>query len=81
MVARENKEEISKEKAEYFIPSSIFLQEDLSPYEAIVSYLKEEKKLTYREIGRSIGRDERNVWTIYNRAKKKKAKRLKGGAQ
>jgi len=53
------------------IPVSIFKEPRLSPFEAIVKYLKEGKKLTYHQIGILLNRDERNIWTVYNRARKK----------
>ena len=64
-----NKEKILEN--EQLIPVSIFKKPRLSPFEAIVKYLKEEEKLTYRQIGKLLNRDERNIWTVYNRAKKK----------
>ena len=56
---------------EQLIPVSIFRKEKLSPFEAIVKYLKEEKKLNYHQIGALLNRDERNIWTVYSRARKK----------
>jgi DNA-directed RNA polymerase specialized sigma24 family protein len=56
---------------EYMIPVSIFSKEKLSPFETIVMYLKEKQGLNYHEIGALLNRDERNIWTVYNRAKKK----------
>ena len=54
-----------------FVPTSIFQQRKLSVLESLVSYLKDELGLKYSEIGRFLNRDERNIWTVYNRAKKK----------
>jgi len=51
------------------IPVSIFKDTRLTPFELIVKYLKEIKNLTYAEIGRQLNRDERNIWTVYQRAK------------
>jgi DNA-directed RNA polymerase specialized sigma24 family protein len=56
---------------ELLIPVSVFKKPKLTPFEAMVTYLKEEKNLNYREIGKLLKRDERNIWTVYNRAKKK----------
>ncbi len=66
-----SQESVSKREPEFKIPVSIFKKEKLSPFEAIVKYLKEEMKLTYHQIGVLLNRDERNIWTIYNRVKKK----------
>jgi DNA-directed RNA polymerase specialized sigma24 family protein len=52
------------------IPLEIFATE-LSPGEAIVKYLKEEKHLRYSEIGLALGRDERGIWSTYQRAERK----------
>jgi hypothetical protein len=62
---------ILKNESEQLIPVSIFNKPKLSPFEAIVKYLKEEKGLNYHQIGEILNRDERNIWTVYNRAKKK----------
>ena len=54
------------------VPTSIWHDDKLSVLEALVSYLKDEKELTYHEIGVLLNRDERNVWTVYNRTRKKR---------
>jgi hypothetical protein len=59
------------EKTNLCIPVSIFKESRLTPFELIVWYLKDTKKLSYAEIGRLLNRDERNIWTVYQRAKKK----------
>jgi hypothetical protein len=56
------------------IPTSIFLDRTISVLEAITKYLKEEKNLTYHQIAVLLNRDDRTIWTCYNRAKKKNAK-------
>jgi hypothetical protein len=52
------------------IPLSIF-STPLSPSESICKYLKECCNLTYHEIAEKINRDDRSVWTSYQRALKK----------
>lgn len=52
------------------IPASIFNSE-LSILEAVVAYLKDHFSLSYHEIGIMLNRDERTVWTVHSRAKKK----------
>jgi hypothetical protein len=54
------------------IPSHILRDRSLSVLEIIVEYLKEKKKLTYHEIAVLLNRDDRTIWTCYNRAKKKR---------
>jgi len=53
-----------------FIPTSIFKNRKLTILEAMVVYLKD-KGMKYVEIAKLLGRDQRNIWTIYNRAIKK----------
>jgi len=52
------------------IPVSVIANRKLSVLEAVVTYLKQ-FKLTYHEIAIMLKRDERNIWTVHNRAKKK----------
>jgi len=58
------------------IPSFVFQQRDLAALEAIVIYLKDSHNLTYAQIATLLNRDQRTIWTTYQRAKKKR-----GGAQ
>ena len=54
------------------IPNTIFSDDKLAILEAIIEYLKEEKELNYKEIGDLLERDQRNVWTVYSRVRKKR---------
>lgn len=72
---RKEQELIRKHSA---VPSYIFLDRELAPLESISEYLKEEEGLSYHEIAVLVGRDDRTIWTCYNRAKKKRAERPKG---
>jgi len=54
------------------IPSSIFQDRKLSVLEAMVEYFKEKKNLKYSEIARLLNRDDRTIWTSYQRAKQKR---------
>ena len=58
------------------IPSFIFKDRRLSVLEAIVEYLKDEKKLTFHQIAVILNRDDRTIWTCYSRAKKKRKNNL-----
>ena len=58
------------------IPSSLFLDRTLSVLENIAEYLKEEKLMTYHQIAEALNRDDRTVWTCYQRAKKKRAGKI-----
>ena len=59
------------EKYEFLIPISIFSNRKLSIQENLVFYLKEEFKLSYHKIATLIHRDDRTIWTVYQKAKKK----------
>ncbi|MBI4154486.1 hypothetical protein HY498_00155 [Candidatus Woesearchaeota archaeon] len=52
------------------------LSKHLTFLESVVKYLKENKELSLRKISRKIGRDERNVWHIFNKANKKYPERF-----
>jgi DNA-directed RNA polymerase specialized sigma24 family protein len=56
------------------IPLRVLRDRTLAVLEAIVEYLKEEKHLKYVEIAKLLNRDQRTIWTVYNRAKKKRKK-------
>jgi DNA-directed RNA polymerase specialized sigma24 family protein len=61
------------EKSSLALPTSIFKNRKLSVLEAITVYLKDKKGLTYAQIARLLNRNDRTVWTSYQRAKKKLA--------
>ncbi len=56
------------------IPSNIFQDRSLSVLEIMVEYLKEQKGLSYHEIAILLNRDDRTIWTVYSRVKKKRSK-------
>lgn len=53
------------------IPLSILKDRDLGVQESIVRYLKENTGLNYHKIAVLLGRNDRTVWTAYDRAIKK----------
>lgn len=59
--------------ATYWIPVSVF-DSGLSALEAIVVWLKN-AGLTYHNIAALLQRDDRTIWTVYQRARKKHGKR------
>jgi len=63
---------MQEKEATVTIPSSIFRDRNLAPLESITEYLKEEQGLSYHEIAVLVGRDDRTIWTCYNRAQKKR---------
>jgi hypothetical protein len=53
------------------IPLSIYYDKKLGILEATVKYLKENQNLSYHEIAIILNRDDRTIWTTYNKACKK----------
>ena len=53
------------------VPCSTFKDRRLSPFEALVKYLKENERLSFKEISLLLNRDTRNIWTVYNRGRRK----------
>lgn len=74
---KESKEKNNQETAgqSIDIPSIIFRDRALKVLEVLVEFLKEQKSMNYHDIGLLLNRDERTIWTAYNRAKKKRAKK------
>ncbi|MBI3027876.1 hypothetical protein HYY70_07240 [Candidatus Woesearchaeota archaeon] len=52
------------------VPASIFNSQK-SVLEALVSYLKDVKKLRNRKIAELLNKNPANIWTVHNRSKKK----------
>ena len=59
-------------KESTLIPISIFADRRFSVLESIIGHLKERFGLRYSEISILLNRDERNIWAIYSKYKKKK---------
>lgn len=57
---------------EVSLSSSIFRDRMLSVLEVLVEYLKDKKELSYHEIAVLLNRDDRTIWTVYSRVKKKR---------
>lgn len=55
----------------YSIPVKILQNRNLSVLENIVSYLKDTFGLAYHKIAVLLNRDDRTIWTVYQRAGKK----------
>ena len=69
---KKRKERLPVKESKFFIPISILKNRKFSVLESIVSYLKDIFNLRYSQIAILLNRDERNIWTVYNRAIKKK---------
>lgn len=57
--------------SKFFIPLSLLKNRNFSVLENIVRYLKDNCHLNYHKIAVLLHRDDRTIWTTYNRAKKK----------
>jgi len=71
-----SKQKFSKKlnvKESLLIPIPILRNLNFTLLENIVSYLKENLELSYHEIAVLLQRDDRTIWTVYKRAKKKRS--------
>lgn len=69
---KKSKEKLLVKESRFFIPVFALANRSLSVLECIVCYLKDSSKLRYSQIAVLLNRDERNIWTSYKRAMKKK---------
>ena len=67
-------EEFDFGHSNFSIPLSVLSDRNVSTLEAITEYLKENYRLKYSQIACLLNRNDRTVWTVYNRAKKKRRK-------
>ena len=58
-------------KSKILIDTKIFRNTKLTTFEALVKHMKDDLKMSFHEIGELLDRDERNIWTVYSRGKKK----------
>ncbi|MBI2649720.1 hypothetical protein HYX04_00225 [Candidatus Woesearchaeota archaeon] len=63
---------VVEEISPYSIPVSILKDRNISVLENIASYLKDTFSLNYHSIAVLLNRDDRTIWTVYQRAKKKR---------
>lgn len=59
------------EDSQFFIPVSIIHKRKYSALESVTRFLKDEFNLPYHEIATILNRDQRTIWAVYNRSKKK----------
>jgi len=64
-------ERLKETQSPYEIPINKLYSKKLSLLERICVFLKEQYNLTYHEIGFLLKRNERTIWTTYQRAKKR----------
>jgi predicted DNA-binding protein (UPF0251 family) len=71
---KKRKEKLVVGKSEISIPLSLLKNRKFTAYELIVLHLKDSCKLNYHQMGILLRRDERNIWTTYQKARKKNVK-------
>ena len=59
------------------IPLSIFKHQKSGALESLCKYMKENLNMKYMEIARLLQRNERTIWTAYNKAKQKHPETIK----
>ena len=62
----------AEEISPYSIPVSVLQNRNISVLENVAAYLKDTFGLTYHSIAVLLNRNDRTIWTVYQRAKKKK---------
>ena len=67
---RKRKEKLQPSEPNVWLPLSIFADPEKGPLEAISLYLKDSASLSFKEIGELLNRDNRVIWTVYNKRKK-----------
>lgn len=56
----------------FTIPITLFSDRKLTILEHVITYLKESQNLTYQKIALILNRNPRTIWTVYQRARKKR---------
>ena len=64
-------ERFSIKESSILIPYSIFRDRKFGVLESLSLYMKDKLGMKYSEIARALNRNDRTIWTVYNRAKKK----------
>ncbi|MFH1173690.1 MAG: helix-turn-helix domain-containing protein [archaeon] len=73
MTTKDSNEQRKKELPDYVnFPSYIFQDRTLKVLEAIVEFLKDKRGYTYKEIAILLNRNERTIWTVYQRSRRKR---------
>jgi hypothetical protein len=70
--AKKQKEKFVLKKEEYNIPCDIFSERKQGPLEALVVYLKDELKLSFKQISGLLNRNYRTIWLSYKNGLRKR---------
>ncbi|MDP6641882.1 MAG: hypothetical protein QGF74_00675 [Candidatus Nanoarchaeia archaeon] len=68
-------EKFKEQESKANIPVSIISSRKFSVLESIVYYLKENYDINFHEIALILKRNDRTIWTVYQKAKKKESKK------
>ncbi|MBW2989853.1 hypothetical protein KY358_06060 [Candidatus Woesearchaeota archaeon] len=68
---RKSPKKLAYSHSKYNIPLKDLFSDKLSLLELISCYLRDQSKLNFHTIGKILHRDERTIWTAYNRALRK----------
>ena len=66
------KESLVLRASKFLIPADILIDRKLSVLESLTAYMKEKLELSLHDIAQLLHRDDRTIWTVYNRVKKKR---------
>ena len=71
---KKHPEKLILENVKFWVPVSIFSDSKLSALETLVSHLKSQLNFSYHEIAVLLSRNDRTIWTVHSRSKKKYVK-------
>jgi predicted DNA-binding protein (UPF0251 family) len=66
-------EALTPAATEHLIPARLIADRKRSVLETLALHLHDVQHLTFAQIARLLRRDDRTIWTVYNRARKKEA--------
>lgn len=68
---RKHPQALGQRRPAHCIPIEALSDRRYSILESLAAYLKDTLKMKFVQIARELGRDQRTIWTVYSRAKKK----------
>lgn len=71
---RKRKEKLQPMGKNAWLPLSIFSDGAKGPLEAIAVYLRDSASMSFKDIGILLNRDNRVIWTVYNKRRKQRAR-------
>ncbi|MBN1156874.1 hypothetical protein JXA85_04605 [Candidatus Woesearchaeota archaeon] len=68
---KKKKTRFGLKKTRIAIPTEIFRDRSTGLLESLSIYLRDRRRMSFHQIGVALNRDERTIWTSYNKGKKK----------